>query len=56
MNAEQMNQIHGEVGVDANGNVLYFSNIIEQPFIRTTTATVRESGFMDLHANFLNTV
>ena len=56
MNAEQLNQIHGEIGVDANGNVLYFSNIIEQPFIRTTIATARESGFMDIHANFLNTV
>ena len=53
MNADMMIAIHGLVGIDEDGYLLYFSNITEQPYIRATAPD--NPRFLNLHADFDNT-
>ena len=52
MNTDLPTDIHRVIGVDADGNVFYVSNIIDQPFIQANAA--RRPLFLDLHANYDN--
>jgi hypothetical protein len=53
MNADMMIAIHGLVGIDEDGYLLYVSNITEQPYIRATAPD--NPRFLNLHADFDNT-